>query len=113
MHDVIAALESGLAMKIGQNWKTKSLQASIDFLLAILDEKNEVKVCRLECKIRLTPSTQQHDVAQLMPGSRTCSKVKYNDEYLNYHAPSFHERVQILHHVVTHDLDIILLLVGK
>ena len=55
-HDVIATLEAGLAMKIGNNWKTKSLKTSIDFLLKILDENNEVKVYGLECKSRLTNS---------------------------------------------------------
>ena len=48
-----------------------------------------------------------------MTGSGTCSKVKWDDEYLNYHVPSFHEKAQILHHVAAYDLDIILLLVGK
>ena len=108
-----AVLELGLAMKIGNNMKTKSLQTSIDFLITTLDEKNEVKVCGLQCKSRLTHSTQQHAVAQLMSGSGACSKVKWDDEHLNYHVPSFHEKVQILHHAVVYDLDIILLLVGK
>ena len=51
MYDLIAALEVGLAMKIGNNWKTNSFQTSMDFLLTILDENNEVKVCALEWKL--------------------------------------------------------------
>ena len=48
-----------------------------------------------------------------MPGSGTHSKVKWDDEHLSYHVPSFYEKVQMLHHAVACDLDIILLLVGK
>ena len=113
MHDMLAVLEAGLAMKMGNNMRTKCLQTSIDFFITILDEKNEVKVCGLECKSRLTHSTQQCAVAQLMSGSGACCKVKWDDECLNYHVPSFHKKAQIFHHAVVCDLDIILLLVGK
>ena len=80
-------------MKMGNNLKTKSLQTSIDFLITILNENNEVKVCGLECKSRLTHSTQQYTVAQLMSGSGTYSKVKQDDEDLSYDVPSFNEKV--------------------
>ena len=89
------------------------MQTSTDFLVIILDENNEVKVCGFDCKSRLMHSTQQHSVAQFMSGSGVYSKVKWNDESLNYHVPIFHEKFQILHHAVAHYLDIILLLVGR
>ena len=63
MWHVIAALEVGLAIKIGNNWKLKSLQTSIDFSSIIFDENNDVKICGLEWKSRLAHSTQQHVVA--------------------------------------------------
>ena len=79
----------------------------------MLDENNEVKVCGLECKSRLTHHAQQHTVAPFMPVSGTCSKVKWNEESLNYHSTSFHEKEQVLHHAVACDLDIILLLADE
>ena len=79
----------------------------------MLDENNEIKACGLECKSRSTHSAQQHAVAQLMSGSGTCSKVKWDDRLLNYHVLSFHKKAQTLHHAVVCDLDIILLLAGK
>ena len=45
MCDVIAVLEAGLEIKVVNNWKTKSLQTSMDVLLTTLDENNEVKFC--------------------------------------------------------------------
>ena len=89
------------------------MQTSIDFSLTILYENNEVKFCGLEYKRRLTHFAQQCAVAQLMLGSRSHSKVKWNDESLNYHVPSFHEKLQILLHAVVCDLDIIMLLLVK
>ena len=56
--DILSVIEVGLAMKMGNNLKTKSLQTSIDFLITILDENNEIKACGLECKSRLTHSAQ-------------------------------------------------------
>ena len=79
----------------------------------MLDENNEVKVCGLEYKSTLTYSTQHHAVVQLMSGSGTCSKLKWYDECLNYHVPSFHEKMKTFHHSVACDLNIILSLVGK
>ena len=112
-YDILAVIEVVLVMKICNNLKTKSLQTSIDLLITILDKNNEVKVCSLECKSRLTHSTQQYDISQLMLGSGTYSKVKWDIEHLSYYTLSFHEKIQILHHTVACDLDIILLLVGK
>ena len=71
-----------------------------------------LKGCGLECESRLKHSIQQHAVSQLMSESGTCSKVKWNDESLNYHALSFHE-FQTLHYVVACDFDVILSLAGK
>ena len=50
-------LDDGLAMKMVNNLKLKSLQTSIDFLLIIFDENNEVQVCGIEYKSRLSHST--------------------------------------------------------
>ena len=113
MCDMVDVLEVGLVMKMGNNWKTKSCQTRMIFFPIILDENNGVKSCGLECNSMLTHSTQHHTVAQLTSGSGTYSKVKYNEESLNYHVPSFHEKAQTFHHAVEYDLDIILLLLGK
>ena len=45
VYDVITTLEDGLAMKMGNSLKSKSLKTSIDFLLITFVENNEVKVC--------------------------------------------------------------------
>ena len=81
----------------------KSDDVIFNFFKQICDENNDVKVCGLECESRLAHHTQQRVVAQLMPGSGTCCKVKWNDESLNYYVPSFHEKVQIFHHAVACD----------
>ena len=58
MCDVIAVLEAGLEIKVVNNWKTKSLQTSMDVLLTTLDENNEVKFCGLEYKSKLACSAE-------------------------------------------------------
>ena len=63
MHNILVLIEVDLAMKIGNNTKTKSLQTSANFVLAILDKNNEVIVCCLESKSRLTYSAQQYVIA--------------------------------------------------
>ena len=71
MCSVLAVLEVGLAMKMGNDLKTKSFQTNMHFLTSMLDKNKEVKVCGLECKSRLTHSAQDHAVAQLMSGFGT------------------------------------------
>ena len=41
-YDTLAVIEVGLAMKMGNNLKTKSLQTRVDFLITMLIENNEV-----------------------------------------------------------------------
>ena len=48
MCDAIARLEAGLVIKMGNAWKLKSLQTSIDFLLTTFDKNNDTKVCGFE-----------------------------------------------------------------
>ena len=71
-----SCVRNRLSNEMGINLKTKSFQTTIDFLLRTLDENNDVKVCGLEWKSRLTHFTQQHAVTQLMSGFSTCSNVK-------------------------------------
>ena len=104
VHGTLAALEVGLAMKMGDDLKTKSLQASVDFLTTTLDENKEVKVCGLEYESRLACSAQERAVTQLMRGSGACSKTKWDDDHLSCRVPSFHEKVQTWHRAVARDL---------
>ena len=76
-------------------------------------EDESKKWCGLECKSRCTQSTQQYEASQLMSGCSKHAKVKWDDDCLHHHIPSFHEKTQTLHHSVVYEFDLILLLIGK
>ena len=106
-HEIIAILDDGLIIKSSVSNKARSSQTSIGFLSIITEEKNKAKVCGIECKSKLVHSTHLYDITQIMAVSSKYSRVKWNDDYLNYHVPIFYKKAQMLHHAVVCDFDTI------